>query len=133
MEFGQFRDLWLLISAGNPLLWRYFEVKILSVNWTALAALGLSLILGNTSAHAGPPYGSGEFACQVTTADGGQGLVLVQANNEEKAREVAGSAQQVHTMLGNLSQAISLVECIRRPTGRFKDANFQLYYANVPL
>jgi len=108
-------------------------VKICLNPQISVAALGFSLVLLNGFSRAEPSFGSSEFACQVTTSDGGQGLVLVQANSEDKGSEVAASAEQVRTILGNLSKAVAVLECIRHPGGRFKDANFQLFYKDVPL
>ncbi len=73
-----------------------------------------------------------EYACQVQTRVGVQGLVLVQADTKEKAVKVAGGASAL-TANGTHSKATAVVECIRRPGETFQDAEFKRFYQTAAL
>ena len=73
-----------------------------------------------------------EFACQVQTRAGAQGLVLVQAHTKEKAVKAASGASAL-TANGTYSKATAVVECIRRPGETFRDTEFKRFYQNAAL
>jgi len=68
-----------------------------------------------------------EYACEVQTQAGVAGLVVIQATGMDKARQAAAQAP-AYTIGGERSPAMSVLECIERPGGRFRDSQFQRFY-----
>lgn len=91
---------------------------------------GATLLLAS-AAHARDNDRRFTYACEVQTQAGVAGLVMVQANTMEDARASANRAQ-AHTMSGERSPAMALVECIETPEGRFRDSQFQRFYEQLP-
>lgn len=87
---------------------------------------GAALLLAGTATARDDkrPY---EYACEVQTEAGVAGLVVIQAAEMDKARAAAGRAL-AHTLGGERSPAMSVVECIKRPEGQFRDSQFQRFY-----
>ncbi|MFV0277199.1 MAG: hypothetical protein ACK5HY_08455 [Parahaliea sp.] len=80
-----------------------------------------------TAAMAQPrPLPERVFNCQVMTKSGINGLVRVQVNNADEARDLAARSEAVD-MSGRLAPALSVVVCVRQPDGRFRDGGFQKF------
>jgi hypothetical protein len=78
---------------------------------TLLAALALSSPMV-VVAQPGIPLPALEFACHVLTADAATGIVLVQADNPERAGIVASSAEVV-LPAGGRRPVADVVQCIQ--------------------
>ena len=70
------------------------------------------------------------YACEVMTQAGVSGLVI-QADSMEDAQAAALRAEAL-TIGGERSPAMSLVQCIETPQGRFSDSQFQRFYEELP-
>jgi len=90
-----------------------------------LAASASLLLAGTATARDNERHH--EYACEVQTEAGVAGLVVIQSTEMGKARAAAGRAL-AHTIGGERSPAMSVLECIERPGGRFRDSQFQRFY-----
>jgi hypothetical protein len=92
----------------------------------------LASFLATLSLASSAQLPDGEFACQVMTESGQSGLVLVQTDAEADAVRAARAAI-AWEMDGGEGKAISVVECITFPGGKFKDSRFNSFYKDFPL
>ena len=92
--------------------------------WTAVLLLGGAVSLQAQSAEK-------SFACEVHTEAGVSGLVVAQAEDMKKAKEMVKNASAL-TLAGDTSRARSVVQCIDARKGRFSDATFQSFYEKLP-
>jgi len=90
-----------------------------------LAGSAAVLLAGTATARDNEPHH--EYACEVQTEAGVAGLVVIQATEMEKARTGVGLSL-AHTVGGERSPVMSVVECIKRPEGKFRDSQFQRFY-----
>lgn len=98
-------------------------------NKVLLACTGLLVMLASLNAHATDRKFT--YACEVMTQAGVSGLVLIQADNMQDAQRAALKAEAI-TIAGETSLAMSLVQCIKTPEGRFTDSQFQRFYEELP-
>lgn len=96
-----------------------------------IALVALSLLVFSHASQARLP--ENEFACQVNTAGGKSGLVLVQADDKQGARTTAAKAMawemgDTRSPSPSQSKALKVVECIFVASERFKDSWFQKFY-----
>ena len=94
--------------------------------------IALASFLATLSLASNAQLPDGEFACQVLTENGQSGLVLVQTGSETDAVRAAGAAIALE-MDGGDSKTVSVVECIRTPREKFKDALFNSFQEDFPL
>ena len=71
------------------------------------------------------------YACEVMTRSGVAGLVWVQADTMDDASTAALKVEAL-TLGGDSSPAMSVVQCIQEPDGRFSDSQLQRFYENQP-
>ena len=99
-----------------------------------LGLCACALMLGmasGASAQLRGGWGSGEFDCQVMTESREHGLVMVQTDDPQKARQVAKS-QSARTVSGGRSPAVSVVQCVKRGEKRFSDLEFRRFAESLP-
>ena len=72
------------------------------------------------------------YACQVTTAREGDGLILIQANSFNEAVEEAIKSEAL-TANRHKARTIQVKECIEIHKGKFADREFQRFYENTPM
>ena len=90
----------------------------------ALASLALVFTSGT---FANNEEGNVHWGCHVKTNSGVDGLVMVDAQLEQKARQIALVAE-AHTVNGTRERTASIVECVRMPGGEFKSETFRKFH-----
>lgn len=93
--------------------------------------LGVMMLAGLFSAASLAELPGGEYACQVVTEGGGIGMVLVQADDRQVARQAALGAS-AYIDKKNRARATKVVECIRRPQEKFSDYQVQQFFESMP-
>lgn len=106
------------------------KVRNTTSKYRAVLVAGAALVLAG-AAGARDNERRFTYACEVHTQSGIAGLVMVQANTIEDARTSAARAS-ARTLSGEHSPAMSVVECIETPEGRFRDSQFQRFYDEMP-
>ena len=97
-----------------------------------IAPIAFLALTGLFGAGAFAELPQGDYACQVLTQGGNNGLVLVQTDSEQQAIAAARDGKAL-TVDGNRAEVDRVVECISRRTERFSDADFQMQYKKTPL
>ncbi|MCB1841790.1 MAG: hypothetical protein KDI09_02415 [Halioglobus sp.] len=98
-------------------------------NRALLACTGILVMLSSLGTQATDRKFT--YACEVLTQAGVSGLVLIQADNMQDAQAAAVKAEAI-TIGGQTSPAMSVVQCIETPKGRFTDSQFQRFYEELP-
>tara|TARA_R110002110_G_scaffold415765_1_gene655141 strand:- start:21621 stop:21926 length:306 start_codon:yes stop_codon:yes gene_type:complete len=97
-----------------------------------IAPLAFAALLASSASMAIDKLPQGEFACQVETRNNGAGLVLLQANNKQEAKEAAIGLPAFTRMEGTAT-AVEVKQCIVLPNERFADGAFQQFFDELPL
>ncbi|MEQ9462927.1 MAG: hypothetical protein RJQ10_04670 [Haliea sp.] len=95
-------------------------------NAAVLGALS-SLLLAIPAATGAPRLPANEYACQVKDQSGASSLVLVQADDLQQAAVVA--AESWYRVRGPRDAGpVTVVECVDKEQGSFRDRAFQRSY-----
>lgn len=97
------------------------------MNKTIRCVLAPLALLVASTAFADDEQGNVHWGCHVKTNSGVDGLVMVDAELERKAKQIALVAD-AHTVNGTRERAASIVECVKMPGGEFKSETFRKFH-----